>query len=70
MSQPVDKRLADIDAEVVRQIDRAMRRAIEETFPEMLPALAAKYPVQFGPDSLERIRFEFPEFFRDDHSKG
>ena len=70
MSQPLDKRLTDIDPEIVRRVDRVIRRAIEETFPEMLPALAAKYPVQFGPDSLERIKFEYPEFFRDQHSKG
>jgi len=51
------------DAKLTQLLDGAMRRVVQEQFPDLLPELAKKYPELYGPDSLFRIQREFPEFF-------
>lgn len=60
----------EAEAELIRLVDRAMRAAIEEKFPDLYPVLAEKYPDLYGPDSLARIKRDFPALFSDVKNKG
>jgi hypothetical protein len=64
--QPVEEREAEErEAELVRLVGSAMRRYVENMDPDLYDRLAKTHPLQYGPDSLDRIRLEFPQFFRD-----
>lgn len=66
----MDKMPTEAEAELVRLVDRSMRAAIEEQDPDLYRALAEKYPDQYGPDSLVRIKRDFPGLFSGPTPKG
>jgi hypothetical protein len=51
------------DDETARLMDRYMRAAVQEHFPELYPMLAEKYPELYGPDSLAKIKRDYPDLF-------
>jgi len=64
--RPVEEREAEErEAELIRLVGCAIRPYVENMDPDMYDRLAKTHPLQYGPDSLDRIRLEFPQFFRD-----
>lgn len=46
-----------------RQMSAQIRRAMEQTDPELYVTMARAHPLLFGKDSPQRIALEFPELF-------
>lgn len=58
-----------IDARVSRKLNATIRRYVEATDPALYRTLAKEHPLLYGPDSLQRIKAEFPELFGGPTSK-
>lgn len=60
----MDNKLSiEAEAEINRHVGSVMRRLVEAKDPELYRQLAEQDPLLYGPDSLDRIKWEFPQFF-------